>query len=1250
MARSEFDFRTDRDVQEHQIIQTSSFDEKDERGLFSPTIFKEGYFCGCGEKHTEEDENRRCSECDEQVKYYNGVGYIRLAVPFTNMTRHLRNLLIDIPNIADRNGNMIAYQGFNKRKDVIRNDYFVPIIDEDIDNIIYNNGLGEFTGEKAKYAYEFRWDDKEKRIVIASEDFFVSSNTGKISKQEYNLNSGEKLYECLKQFDLNKDYDFLMERLKNKHRILFDYYHKGMQLGGFDSSQVNIEDDFTTNKIINDYLDKIYECYNISFYYPKDDIESKERFLNALSRFQGNMQEFLMNEKLSINYTKEALTNLKEKGYQLTDLMRWYRPLISPQLRPINVYNSKDNINIQYRKLFETTQKFNTYLSHGKRDANIEKKLLNIYATQLKKTSDLENAVLFDPEGLFVQNKLKYKIDQTSRSTILLQKELKGDQITIPYDTAFLMGKNIVAKMLARKSENLGKKYNITSEESELILKLQTKEDIEKYIEENKETTEIKSLVEDAVKRYIKIVAHRDPTKDVSSFAMPEYINIDYSMKSKLIAIPYSFCGITNADFDGDTMTLFYYDMTNKKEREVVKESLTDLYSIYNHIWTTSSHDLVIDMFAHTSLGIEKLTGEPFTSLPYDIKINRFIDESGAEVEITSGEEKGNTRFLLFPSALKPEVGSVIKAGEPLYDQIELPLNLTETNWDEIEAMFDSKRIPYYQTAKVKYKDQEYDTTIGRIVLANRLSKVKEDVPLDLILSKQTTAKNFNNFMLHYEKIVTDRLLAKETPRENLSLEIGKDLLAVIDFFNDYGAEMGQRLGISIEDNVQLIPNAAKNDLLHPLTFDEIEEKIKNDPLNDYNYSIKSLKKFAIFQKLAQLELVYNIDNAGNTKIVNSYNNEFNKCLPNNFQGNKASNIGMIAFIKKIYALFFANIKITEHDCGTKVFITSRKETPIFKEGGFNKRLTNQVLAAPIKYKENDKEKIYPLGVGSVITQEIADKINALPISHVVINDENWLDYVNGKVAVNDIVANGKVVVKKGEAISALAIEEIKNDPSITSIQHRDVLGCIADGYCSCCFGSKASESGNQLIKVGENAVTQSCMSAFAQVMQSILDKGKPSLVPASDVLNEINGFFKSYNYEDQKSISQNSNPYSLLRYAITSEKSLMGYYRQADLKERSNHLGVMLLATLNLVNREGETLTYKDYIRAFNNGIYYKGFLGEQISLNSQYSKGGSFTDSVFQKTNYNEPIYYMLQGTNVQSKKEDKSQVKNEKVQERT
>ena len=556
--------------------------------------------------------------------------------------------------------------------------------------------------------------------------------------------------------------------------------------------------------------------------------------------------------------------------------------------------------------------------------------------------------------GRFRMNMLGKRVDYSGRSVIVSGPSLKLHQVGLPKTMALELFKPFVyARLLAGDYANTLKTARKMVENGEDIVW----EILEKVIYQH------------------PVLLNRAPTLHRLSLLAFEPVLIE----GKAIRLHPLVCGGFNADFDGDQMSVHVpISLEAQLEARTLMLSSNNVLSPAN--------------------------GEPMIVPTQDMVLGIYY------ISLINGEHtEKSPRFA---------------------------------NMDEVQLALENKTITLHTPIFARINGKTYKTTAGRMILGELLPK-SENMPFDLV----------NKVMPHGE---IKALLATTYERCG-----DKAMILLADALKNTGFEQAARSGISIGFDDIVIPEEKKEMIAEAeKAAEEIEEQYQNgllsggerhnklidlwqkttDKLGDLAYAAlgkttgdnwNSILMMALskargskrqIQQLAGMRGMMQKPDGSIIEVPIISNFKEGLTMSEYFTSTHGARKGMsdtalktadAGYLTRRLVELAQNTVITEHDCGTKEYITAK---PVYQ--------------------------------GSTLS---------VPLGDVVL----------GRTAAHDIIhpITKEVIVPEGELITKTAAKKI-NESGLPSVDVRSVLTCCSDGLCAKCYGMDLSR--NALVHVGE--------------------------------------------------------------------------------------------------------------------------------------------------------------------------------------
>lgn len=363
-------------------------------------------------------------------------------------------------------------------------------------------------------------------------------------------------------------------------------------------------------------------------------------------------------------------------------------------------------------------------------------------------------------------------------------------------------------------------------------------------------------------------------------------------------------------------------------------------------------------------------------------------------------------------------------------------------NMDEVQLALDNKTITLHTPIVARINGKIYKTTAGRMIIGQLLPK-SENMPFDLV-----------NQVMGKKDI--EKLLATTYERCG-----DKAMILLADAIKDTGFEQAARSGISIGFADIVIPDEKKDMIAEAeKSAKEIEDQYQNgllsggerhnklidlwqkttDKLGDLAYAAlsktegenwNSVLMMALsgargskrqIQQLSGMRGMMQKPDGSIIEVPIISNFKEGLTMSEYFTSTHGARKGMsdtalktasAGYLTRRLVELAQNTVVTEHDCGTKEYITAK-----------------------------------PVYIGSTLSVALGD-------------------VVLGRTAAHDIVdpITKEIIVPAGELVTKAAARKI-NETGLPSVDVRSVLTCCSDGLCAKCYGMDLSR--NALVHVGE--------------------------------------------------------------------------------------------------------------------------------------------------------------------------------------
>ena len=359
---------------------------------------------------------------------------------------------------------------------------------------------------------------------------------------------------------------------------------------------------------------------------------------------------------------------------------------------------------------------------------------------------------------------------------------------------------------------------------------------------------------------------------------------------------------------------------------------------------------------------------------------------------------------------------------------------------DEVKLALENKIITLHTPIYARVNGIKYATTAGRMILGELLP---EGMPFDSVNKKMPSSEIKKLLALTYEKcgdkamiLLADAL--KDTGFEQAvrsGISIGFDDI-VVPADKPEIIEQTKKTAAEIENQYQngLLSSGERHNKLIDLwmhTTDELSNKsfagLGKSEGNNWNsiYMMADSKARGSKEQIRQLAGMRGIVQKPDGSLIEVpiiSNLKEGLSMSEYFSSTHGGRKGLAdtalktaeaGYLTRRLVDLALNTVITEHDCGTKEYITA---SPVYQ----------------------GSRMLVPLG-----------------------------DVVMGRTAAHDIVhpLTKKVIVKEGDLVTKAAAREI-NESGLPNVDVRSVLTCCSDGLCAKCYGMDLSR--DALVHVGE--------------------------------------------------------------------------------------------------------------------------------------------------------------------------------------
>ena len=361
-------------------------------------------------------------------------------------------------------------------------------------------------------------------------------------------------------------------------------------------------------------------------------------------------------------------------------------------------------------------------------------------------------------------------------------------------------------------------------------------------------------------------------------------------------------------------------------------------------------------------------------------------------------------------------------------------------NMDEVKLALENKAITLHTPIYARVNGQKYATTAGRMIIGELLP---EGMSFDSVNKKMPKGEIEKLLALTYEKcgdkamiLLADAL--KDTGFEQAvrsGISIGFDDIVVPEEKKSV-IEKSEKLAVEIETQYQngLLSSGERHNKLIDLWMHTTEElagkayaTLANTTGDNWNsvYMMADSKARGSRDQIKQLSGMRGIMQKPDGSLIEVpiiSNFKEGMKMSEYFYSTHGTRKGMAdtalktataGYLTRRLVELAQNTVITEHDCGTKEYITAK---PVYQAS----------------------KLVVPLG-----------------------------DVVLGRTAARDIVhpLTGEIIVKEGDLVTKAVARKI-NESGLPSVDVRSVLTCCSDGLCAKCYGMDLSR--DALVHVGE--------------------------------------------------------------------------------------------------------------------------------------------------------------------------------------
>ena len=671
-----------------------------------------------------------------------------------------------------------------------------------------------------------------------------------------------------------------------------------------------------------------------------------------------------------LKLVESFLDSKTEPAWMLPDII----PVIPPDMRPLVTLDAghvaASDLNDLYRRVIIRNNRLKRFMEMHAPDIIIrnEKRMLQEavdslfdnehkarpMVSQNRRPLKSLSGSLRGKSGRFRMNLLGKRVDYSGRSVIVSGPSLKMHQVGLPKAMALELFKPFVfARLMAGDYANTLKTARKMVENGEDVVW----EILEKVIHEH------------------PVLLNRAPSLHRLSLLAFEPVLIE----GKAIRLHPLVCAGFNADFDGDQMAVHVpISLEAQLEARTLMLSTNNILSPAN--------------------------GEPMTVPSQDMVLGIYY------ISLINGEHTDKSpRF---------------------------------SGMDEVEMALENKSITLHTPIVARINGKIYKTTAGRMILGQLLPK-SDDMPFDLV----------------------NKVMGRSDIKKLLSTTYercgDKAMILLADALKDTGFEQAARSGISIgfddvvipEEKSEMIANAEKSAA-------DIEEQYQNGLLSSgerYNKLIDMWSKTT--DKLGDLAYVAMGKNNGD-----DWNSIYMMAL-SGARGSKRQIqqlAGMRGMMSKpdgsiievpIISNFKEGLTMSEYFTSTH---------------GARKGLSDTALkTASAGYLTR---RLVDLALNTVITEHdcgTKEYITAKPVYNGGTLSVPLGDIVLGRTVAHDVIhpITKEVIVPAGELVTKVAARKI-NESGLPSVDVRSVLTCCSDGLCAKCYGMDLSRQA--LVHVGE--------------------------------------------------------------------------------------------------------------------------------------------------------------------------------------
>ena len=671
-----------------------------------------------------------------------------------------------------------------------------------------------------------------------------------------------------------------------------------------------------------------------------------------------------------LKLVESFLDSKTEPAWMLPDII----PVIPPDMRPLVTLDAghvaASDLNDLYRRVIIRNNRLKRFMEMHAPDIIIrnEKRMLQEavdslfdnehkarpMVSQNRRPLKSLSGSLRGKSGRFRMNLLGKRVDYSGRSVIVSGPSLKMHQVGLPKAMALELFKPFVfARLMAGDYANTLKTARKMVENGEDVVW----EILEKVIHEH------------------PVLLNRAPSLHRLSLLAFEPVLIE----GKAIRLHPLVCAGFNADFDGDQMAVHVpISLEAQLEARTLMLSTNNILSPAN--------------------------GEPMTVPSQDMVLGIYY------ISLINGEHTDKS----------PRFSSM----------------------DEVEMALENKTITLHTPIVARINGKIYKTTAGRMILGQLLPK-SDEMPFDLV----------------------NKVMGRSDIKKLLSTTYercgDKAMILLADALKDTGFEQAARSGISIGFDDVVIPEEKDKMIAEAeKSAADIEEQYQNGLLSSgerYNKLIDMWSKTT--DKLGDLAYVAMGKNNGD-----DWNSIYMMAL-SGARGSKRQIqqlAGMRGMMSKpdgsiievpIISNFKEGLTMSEYFTSTH---------------GARKGLSDTALkTASAGYLTR---RLVDLALNTVITEHdcgTKEYITAKPVYNGGTLSVPLGDIVLGRTVAHDVIhpITKEVIVPAGELVTKVAARKI-NESGLPSVDVRSVLTCCSDGLCAKCYGMDLSRQA--LVHVGE--------------------------------------------------------------------------------------------------------------------------------------------------------------------------------------